>query len=172
MVFRYCIALILTLSVYSVVAQSTADLDSRNGFKDIRLGTRADSVKGARLKKEFTVKENVYPSQTYAVEHPEYTSIGDVRIKSVELGAYRNLIETITLITEKDPRLMKALEGLFGRATYDAKNNQYFWRGESVLLTYKSHSKNNLLLEYRSLLIPRMMVEDRKSKIDKIADDF
>jgi hypothetical protein len=41
-----------------------------------------------------------------------------------------------------------------------------------VILTYKSHAKNNLLLEYRSLTIPRLMVEDRKSKIDKIADDF
>jgi hypothetical protein len=158
--------------MHSLVAQSPAELDSRNGFKDIRLGTRADSVKGAKLRKEFTAKENVYPSQTYVVEHPEYATIGDVKIKSVELGAYRNLIETITLITDKDPRLMKALENLFGRATYDAKNYQYFWRGDSVILTYKSHSKNSLILEYRSLVIPRMMVEDRKSKIDKIAEDF
>jgi hypothetical protein len=172
MLFRYFITLLLTASVHSLVAQSIAELDSRNGFKDIRLGTRADSVRGAKLRKEFTLKENVYPSQTYVVDNPEYAAIGDVKVKSVELGAYRNLIETITLVTEKDPRLMRALENLFGSATYDAKNNQYFWRGESVILTYKSHAKNNLLLEYRSLTIPRLMVEDRKSKIDKIADDF
>lgn len=170
--FRYCLALLLTLVMHSLVAQSTAELDIRNGFKDIQLGTRADSVKGSRLRKEFTIKENVYPSQIYVVDHPEYASIGDVKVRSVELGAYRNLIESITLITEKDPRLMRALENLFGTATYDAKNNQYFWRGESVILTYKSHTKKDLLLEYRSLVIPRMMVDDRKSKVDKIADDF
>lgn len=170
--FRYVVPVLLTLVAYSVFAQSVAELDSRNGFKDIQLGTRADSVGGARLRKEFTIKENVYPSQVYVVENPEYESIGDVKVRSVELGAYRNLIESITLITEKDPRLMRALENLFGAATYDAKNNQYFWRGESVILTYKSHTKKELLLEYRSLVIPRMMVEDRKSKIDKIADDF
>jgi hypothetical protein len=170
--FRYLLSAFLTLAVHNLVAQSTAELDTRNGFKDIRLGTRADSVKGARLRKEFTVKENVYPSQTYVVDNPEYGAIGDVKVKSIELGAYRNLIESITLVTEKDPRLMKALENLFGTATYDAKNNQYFWRGESVILTYKSHTKRDLVLEYRSLLIPRMMEEDRKSKIDKIADDF
>lgn len=169
---RYILSAFLILMVHSLVAQSNAELDSRNGFKDIRLGTRADSVKGARLRKEFTVKENVYPSQMYVVDNPDYASIGDVKVRSVELGAYRNLIESITLVTEKDPRLMRALENLFGAATYDAKNNQYFWRGESVILTYKSHAKKDLLLEYRSLVIPQMMIEDRKSKIDKIADDF
>lgn len=114
----------------------------------------------------------MYPSQTYVVDHPDYASIGDVKVRSVELGAYRNLIETITLITEKDPRLMRALENLFGAATYDARNNRYFWRGESIILTYQSHAKKDLLLEYRSLLIPHMMSEDRRGKIDKIADDF
>lgn len=169
---RYLLSFLLIIAVHGLVAQSTAELDSRNGFKDIRLGTRADSVKGARLRKEFTIRDNVYPSQTYVVDHPDYASIGDVKVRSVELGAYRNLIETITLITEKDPRLMRALENLFGAATYDARNNRYFWRGESIILTYQSHAKKDLLLEYRSLLIPRMMSEDRRGKIDKIADDF
>ncbi|HLT80473.1 MAG TPA: hypothetical protein VKZ86_05545 [Cyclobacteriaceae bacterium] len=169
---RYLLSFLLIIAVHGLVAQSTAELDSRNGFKDIRLGTRADSVKGARLRKEFTIRDNVYPSQTYVVDHPDYASIGDVKVRSVELGAYRNLIETITLITEKDPRLMRALENLFGAATYDARNNRYFWRGESIILTYQSHAKKDLLLEYRSLLIPHMMSEDRRGKIDKIADDF
>lgn len=169
---RYLLSFLLIIAVHDLVAQSTAELDSRNGFKDIRLGTRADSVKGARLRKEFTIRDNVYPSQTYVVDHPDYASIGDVKVRSVELGAYRNLIETITLITEKDPRLMRALENLFGAATYDARNNRYFWRGESIILTYQSHAKKDLLLEYRSLLIPHMMSEDRRGKIDKIADDF
>src|SRR5512138_960775 len=115
---RYLLSFLLIIAVHGLVAQSTAELDSRNGFKDIRLGTRADSVKGARLRKEFTIRDNVYPSQTYVVDHPDYASIGDVKVRSVELGAYRNLIETITLITEKDPRLMRALENLFGAATY------------------------------------------------------
>lgn len=169
---RILLSIVLTLAAQGLMAQSNIELDSRNGFKDITLGTRADSIRGAKLRKEFTARGNVFPSQTYAVDHPDYASIGDVKVRSIELGAYRNLIESITLITEKDPRLMKALENLYGTATYDAKNNRYFWRGESVILTYESRSRKDLLLEYRSLVIPRMMVEDRQGKIDKIADDF
>lgn len=163
---------VLALGAYCVAAQSNPELDSRNGFKDIRLGTRADSVPGARLKKEFTVKNNVHPSQLYDVNHPEYSSIGEVKVRKVELTAYRNLIQTIAVVTDKDPRLMKALENLFGQATYDAKNNRYFWKGDSLILSYESISKKELLMEYSSLEIPKLMAKDRERKIDKIADDF
>lgn len=153
-------------------AQGNPELDSRNGFKDIKLGTRADSVQGARLRKEFTDKGNVYASQRYEVSNPDYASIGEVRVRKLELTAYRNLIHTISLVTDKDPRLMKALESLYGLATYDARNNRYFWRGESLILSYESVSKKELLLEYRSLEVPKLMVTDREKKIDNIADDF
>lgn len=153
-------------------AQSNPELDSRNGFKDIRLGTRADSVHGARLRKEFTEKGNVHPSQRYEVSNSEYASIGEVKVRKLELTAYRNLIQTISVVTDKDPRLMKALESLYGLATYDAKNNRYFWKGDSLVLSYESISKKELLLEYHSLRVPGLMVKDRERKIDNIADDF
>lgn len=153
-------------------AQNNPELDSRNGFKDIRLGSRADSVPGARLRKEFTDRDNVHPSQRYEVSHPDYASIGEVRVRKLELTAYRNLIHTISVVTDKDPRLMKALESLYGAATYDARNNRYFWRGELLILSYESVSKRELLLEFRSLEVPKLMVTDREKKIDNIADDF
>jgi len=169
---RVCCFIAFLLAADLCLAQSNPELDSRNGFKDIRLGTRADSVQGARLKKEFTEKDNVHPSQRYEVTNPNYASIGEVKVRKVELTAYRNLIQTISVVTDKDPRLMKALESLYGLATYDAKNNRYFWRGDSLVLSYESVSKKELLLEYRSLHVPRLMVKDRERKIDNIADDF
>lgn len=153
-------------------AQNNPELDSRNGFKDIKLGSHADSVPGARLRKEFTDPDNVHPSQRYEVSNPDYASIGEVRVRKLELIAYRHLIHTISVVTDKDPRLMKALESLYGGATYDARNNRYFWRGESVILSYESVSKRELLLEFRSLEVPKLMVTDREKKIDNIADDF
>lgn len=164
--------IVLLLAAHLCPAQSNAELDSRNGFKDIRLGTRADSVQGARLRKEFTDKDNVHPSQRYEVSNSDYASIGEVKVRKLELTAYRNLIQTISVVTDKDPRLMKALESLYGLATYDAKNNRYFWRGDSLVLSYESISKKELLLEYRSLHVPKLMVKDRERKIDNIADDF
>lgn len=163
---------LLAIAVHLLPAQPNPELDSRNGFKDIRLGSRADSVNGARLRKEFTTKDNVHASQLYYVDDPQYSSIGEVKVRKLELTAYRNLILTIAVTTDKDPRLMKALEGLYGLATYDAKNNRYFWRGDSLILSYESISRKELLLEYRSLHVPKLMVKDREKKIDNIADDF
>ena len=164
--------IVFLLAGHLCFPQANPELDSRNGFKDIRLGTRADSVQGARLRKEFNAKDNVHPSQLYEVSNPDYSTIGEVKVRKLELTAYRNLILTISVVTDKDPRLMKALESLYGQATYDAKNNRYFWRGDSLILSYESISKKELLMEYRSLLVPKLMVKDRERKIDNIADDF
>lgn len=153
-------------------AQTETELDKRNGFKDIKLGMSVDSVKGVKEKKEFKEKDNVHPSKQYDVEHPDYSTIGEIKVHKIEMKAYRNLIYEILVTTEKDPRLMRAMENVYGPATYDAKNNNYFWKSDSMILTYESRSKRELQLEYRSYLIPKMMVEDRLKKIDNIADDF
>lgn len=163
---------LMVLAVCRLSAQGNPELDRRNGFKDILLGMQADSVKGVRLRKEFTEEGNVYPSQAYDVDHPDYSSIGEIKVKKIEITAYRRQVYLISVTTEKDPRLMKALENIYGLATYDAKNNRYFWKGDSVILSYESKSKRQLIMEYRSLLVPKMMQADREKKIDNIADDF
>jgi hypothetical protein len=169
-VFSFVIA---ALACYQTTfAQSEPELDKRNGFKDIKLGMDVDSVRGVKEKKEFKEKDNVYPSKLYDVDHPDYAMIGEIKVNKIELKAYRNLIYEIHVTTEKDPRLMRAMENVYGPATYDAKNNNYFWKSESMILTYESKSKKELQLEYRSYLVPKMMVEDRLKKIDNIADDF
>jgi hypothetical protein len=163
---------IFVLGVSVLLAQENPELDKRNGFKDIRLGMSVDTVKGARLKKEFTERGNVYPSQLYDVDDPKYAAIGEVKVRKIEVTSYRNCIYIISVIAEKDPRLMKALENIYGLATYDAKNNRYFWKSDSLILTYESRTKKQLMLEYRSLLVPKVMQKDREKKIDNIADDF
>ena len=44
--------------------QDLAELDRRNGFKDIKLGYPIDSVKGYKLQKEFKEKDE-YPAKLY-----------------------------------------------------------------------------------------------------------
>jgi hypothetical protein len=67
---------------------------------------------------------------------------------------------------------MKAFESVYGLATYDAKNIRYFWKTEKMILTYESKSKKELLLEYKSFTVPKLMTEDKDKKIENIADDF
>lgn len=153
-------------------SQKSAELESRGGFKDIKLGTLIDSVAGHKLKKEFTEKGNVFTSAYYSVDNPEYMSIGDIKVNEIEIETYKNLISKITVVTEKDSRLMKAMENVLGKATFNAKEHYYFWAGETLVLTFESHGKKELKLVYKSYTIPKLMKEDREKKVETISNDF
>jgi hypothetical protein len=168
---RYFFTLALIAFFFQSKAQDLAELEKRHGFKDIRLGMVADSVKGSKLKKEFK-ERNEYPAKLYTVDHSDYRRIGEVKVKNVELKAYNDLVYEISLIVDKDTRLIKALESLYGKADYDMKNETYFWKTESLILKFRSVGKNSLELLYTSFVIHRMMKEDKEKKVDDIANDF
>lgn len=152
-------------------SQNLSELEKRNGFKDIKLGMIIDSVKGYKLKKEFKEK-NEYPAKLFEVEHEDYAKIGEVKIHKVELKTYKDLIYEINLITEKDARLMKALESLYGKSDYDMKNETYFWKTDSLILKFKSEGKQKLQMLYVSYVVHNMMKADKEKKVDDIANDF
>jgi hypothetical protein len=166
------IVLVYLLTLTRIVtAQDVSELDNRKGFKDIKLVSLIDSVKGTKFKKEFKEKGNVH-AKLYEVDHPDYASIGEVKVRKIELKTYKDLVYEIAVHTEKDPRLMKAMESVFGAPQYDAKNNRYFWKTDSIILTFESHSRNQLQLVYTSFVIFQMMKDDKNKKVDEIADDF
>src|SRR5690242_19493633 len=86
-------------------AQET-EIDRRNGFKDIKMASPIDSVKGAVFKKDIKEKGH-HPAKLYTIENPEYQSIGEVKIESIEVKTFKGLIYEISVITVKDSRLMK-----------------------------------------------------------------
>jgi hypothetical protein len=169
--WRFFITLSLTLFAFISAAQDLSELEKRNGFKDIRLGMIADSVRGSKLKKEIK-ERNEYPAKLYTVEHPDYARIGEVKVRNIELKAYNDLIYEISVVVDKDTRLIKALESVYGKADYDMKNETYFWRSENLILKFRSSGKNSLELLYTSFIIHRMMKDDKEKKVDDIADDF
>jgi hypothetical protein len=168
---RYIFSALLLLLASFTYAQNIQELEKRNGFKDIELGSMADSVKGSKVKKEFKEKD-LYPAKLYTVEHPDYEKIGEVRVKEIELKSYKDLIYEIKVLTDKDPRLMKALESLFGKAEYDMKNQLYFWKSDRIILKFKATGKNFLELEYSSPVVRNMMKDDKEQKVDDIANDL
>ncbi len=151
--------------------QDLSELDKRNGFKDIKLGSPIDSVKGFKLKKEFKERDG-FPAKLYEVENVDYEKIGEVKIHKVELKTYKDLIYEINVITDKDERLMKALESLYGKSDYDMKNETYFWKTENLILKFSAENKRQLRLLYVSYGIHKMMRDDKNKKVDDIADDF
>ncbi|MCS6973917.1 MAG: hypothetical protein N2044_00130 [Cyclobacteriaceae bacterium] len=147
------------------------ELDKRNGFKQIKLGMPVDSIPGVKLKKTFTEKGN-HPAVLYEVIHPDYQNIGEVKVQKIELKAYQGKVYEIVVITDKDPRLMKALESNLGPPAYDVRNDRYTWTGRNLSLTFRPVGKNQLELRYFSYLIHAQMKEDKKKKVQDIADDF
>jgi hypothetical protein len=162
--------LLLTSNLILLPAQNVAELDRRNGFKSIKLGSSIDSVKGAFLKKAFLEKEE-FPARLYETENAEYRNIGEVAVGKVQIMTYKNLIYKIVVTTEKDPRLMRALEKSFGKAVYVVRTNRYSWKAETLGLTFLAH-KNDIELTYRCYPVYKMMLEDKGKKVDEIAEDF
>jgi hypothetical protein len=158
------------VAALSCLAQET-ELDKRNGFKDIKMASPIDSVRGAKFVKEFKEK-NHHTAKLYTIDHPDYKTIGEVKINSIEVKAYKGLVYEISVVTEKDPRLMKGMESALGKPIYNVRDESYNWSGQNLGLRFMSRSRNQLELLYSSAVIQRMMLEDKKQKIKDISNDF
>lgn len=170
--FNRILILFITLLLHHVcVAQPDSELAKRNGFKDIRLGMPVDSVHGSKFKKDI-LEKNEFPAALYEVDNPEYESIGEVKVKKLELKSYKGLVYQIDVITHKDTRLMKGMERLYGKPKYILPTDTYNWTADSLSLTFKDHSKREIKLTYRSYPVLIMMRVDKGKKIDDIAEDF
>jgi hypothetical protein len=165
------VAVLLLAICPECICQDISELEKRHGFKDIRLDYPIDSVKGAKLKKEFREKDE-FPAKLYKVEHSDYAKIGEVKVKEIEVKAYKDVVYEISVVADKDPRLMKALELLYGRADYDQKNETYFWKNENLSLKFRAQGKHHLQMLYTSYAVYRSMKDDKNKKVDDIADDF
>lgn len=153
------------------ISQDLAELDRRKGFKDIKLGSRIDSLKGAEFKKDV-LEKNEFPVKLFDVDNDAYKTIGEVKVKKVEVKAYKNEIYEIVVITHKDTRLMKGMQKSFGKPLYILPTDTYNWKTDSLSLTFKDHSRNELRLTYRYYPVLKKMQLDKGKKIDAIAEDF
>lgn len=165
------LVLLFVLLSIRCLSQDLAELDKRNGFKGLKLDDPIDSAVGSVLLKEFKEKDE-YPAKLYVIKHPEYERIGEVKINKVELKTYKDHIYEIKVVANKDPRLMKALESLYGKAEYDLKNDTYFWKTDNIILKFQSEGRNKLGLLYISYGLHQRMKDDKSKKVDDIANDF
>ncbi len=169
---QYTLLLVTLFCTLSVSGQNIEELERRNGFKDIRLGMPIDSVKGEKKLRQEFLEQGEFAASLYTVSAPDFEQIGEISVRKVEVRTYKGLIYQINVITEKDPRLMKALESVYGRAVYDLKGDTYFWKGNTLTLKFRSYSRNQLEMIYTSFVVFQMMRDDKEKKVEEIADDF
>ncbi len=164
------VTILLFALATNLFAQDATELERRNGFKEIKLGSSIDSVKGTTFKKDI-VERKEFQAKIYETEHPDYMLIGDVPVKKISLKVYDGLIYEIDVITTKDPKVMRGLEKSFGKATYSIRTESYYWKAENLSLVYKGHHKE-IKLTYRSGPVISKMYADKGKKIEEVADDF
>jgi hypothetical protein len=154
----------------SLYAQDIAELDRRNGFKSIKLGSSIDSLEGAVFKKEIKERKE-FPAKLYEVKSIDYKAIGGIPIKKVELKTYNGLIYEIHVYFPKDPRVMQSLEKSFGEAIYSIRMSSYYWKAETLSLIFKGEGKQ-VHITYRSGPILRMMYADKNQKAEDLSQEF
>lgn len=169
---RITLLLIAFACALAATAQNVAELERRNGFKDLKLGMHIDSVKGEKKFKKDFQEQDEFAARLYSVEHPDYESIGEVPVNRIEVKTYKDEVYHIQVVADKDPRLMKALESIYGSSEYDLKKETYFWKGNTLILKFRSFSRNQLEMTFTSYLILQKMKEDKGKKVEDIADDF
>ena len=112
------------------------------------------------------------PPKLYEVDNDDLKHIGEVKVKSIAVKTYKDIVYEIVVITHKDTRLMKGMVKTFGEPKYILTSDSYNWVGETLSLTFKDHSRNEIKLTYRCFPILKMMFADKGKKIDEIAEDF
>ena len=169
---KYTVLLLTLTSAFCVRGQQNEALEQRNGFKHLKLGMHIDSVAAEKkLKKEFH-EQDEFPARLYALTHSDFEKIGEISVRKVEARTYKDLVYQIHVVTDKDPRLMKALESVYGIASYDMKKETYFWKSDTLILKFLSPSKKELEMIFISYDILQMMKDDKGKKVEDIADDF
>ena len=169
---RLTFLFLILIAAWSGHAQDINELERRNGFKDLKLGMHIDSVKGEKNFRKDFLEQDEFTAKFYSVEHPDYQKVGEIPVVKVDVKTYNNLVYQIHVVTEKDPRLMKALESVYGASDYDLKKETYFWKGRTLILKFRSFSKNQLEMIFTSYLILKKMKDDKGKKVEDIADDF
>ncbi len=168
---HYFFSALILISVITNAQSDLTELDKRNGFKDIKMGMHIDSITGAKFKKDIKEKGH-YPAKLYEVINPENSTIGEVAVIKIMVKTYKDLVYEISVITDKDTRLMRGLESALGKPVYDVRDETYTWIGKNLNMKFSSASKKRLEMLYTSSTVHRMMIEDKNKKITEIASDF
>lgn len=163
--------LLLFLTVgFFARAQSTKDLDEKNGFREMKFGTPIDSFKGLKIIEEsgdyiFYEKEN------------DAKNIGDFQLETIYYGFYKGWFYVVVLETPgySDSRgILGTLEELYGKG-YQSNPyiEKYYWFGKKVTASYDENSvTKKATVRLSSKIIADRIDADKKEQQKKAKDGF
>jgi hypothetical protein len=166
------IILYVVLSVFTVNAQSVAELEEKHGFQDIKLDSGISAYSSLVYKKSINYEKSEEPIHIYDRDRGAYQRIGDVPIRQLEVKVFLGKIIEIKIITEKNTDIMKALKLLYGEPSFSVRTNAWEWRSEGVLLSLKPVGKKKLEIIYASRKLNQYIKIDKEESIEDISTDF
>lgn len=167
---KVCFILLLLLSSTSPAFSQAKEADGMYGFKSLKLDSRIDSVKGAKFLKELD-KDGVR-SKLFEVQNEELMTLGELKVDKIFVRTFKEIVYEIYVEMDKDVRIMKALEKLYGAAGYDGLNQTYFWKMEKFNIRFKSQSKKRIEIIYHSYAYQQMVKDEKNQKVKSLSDDF
>jgi len=165
---RTLLFLTFILGFFSLQAQSQ-ELDKRNGFKNIKLLSKATDYNELKFEKNQEEENKAIYTRTSG----SLQSIGEIQIKELNVYTYNDIIYRIEVATAKNTQLFKGLEKAYGKSKFAVVTNVYVWKGENVALTFGSEKGGKrIVMNYTAPEIKNIIKRDKEQKIEDLSDDF
>jgi len=139
----FIIAIFLLLP-FSIVAQSVSDLDIKNGFRHLKLGTSLSLVKNKRkVVVTFYSNPNII---TYSYTGSDIEYVANVKVAYIHLDFFKDKLVKIRVgfnnFTEQEyNKILEALESVYGNIWSPTTNNNSkllnsaCWKGKKTELS-------------------------------------
>lgn len=136
------IAVIFITSINFSFSQNLEVLKSKNGFRELKLGDKADNYPELIKKDSSNLSYfGVWQEYDYIV-HPEsdlYKNIGESEVYRILVKTYEGLIYKIFISVESNYEVIDLLKTEFGEATWINKTSDtnlvwdYVWRANNII---------------------------------------
>jgi hypothetical protein len=148
-------------------------LESKNGFRNIRLGTSVDNYPEFKLKNEanidlFKLSMNLKTSHVY--KGTDHDKIASARILFIYLITENNIITEIRIVTEKVLNVYSTLENAYGKPT-DTQGTKLIWRTDKIECSIEGDNTQlpGYHIRYKALSKERVQLNELREKSKKEA---
>lgn len=165
---RTLLLISILIGSFNLLAQNQ-ELDDRNGFKNIKLLSKATDYSELKFSKDQEEEfKAIYTRTSGSLQY-----IGDIQIKELNVYTYNDIIYRIEVATGKNTQLFKGLEKAYGKSKFAVVTNVYVWKGDKVALTFASEKGGKrVVMNYTTPEIKEIIKEDKEKKIQALSDDF
>ncbi|ETN94347.1 hypothetical protein SAMN04487906_2971 [Zhouia amylolytica] len=133
------------------IAQDLNELDKKNGFRGIELGSKIHKYECMQtMTPEYATKNNLSPEWDYYNTLCNHKLIIGQTIAHLLFKTADNKISEIAIISKADRNIIKSLSDLYGEPTYFTPNlDLYYWRSEKIELRV-FFEINKMTINYKS----------------------